>query len=109
MFLISCCGADLLLATGSTIPDQPARIELAASELSQPRQPASRGGEFELRGGRKATVQQLRSFGAGFELATAVTDPKMLDGCACLCQGNLIFLDGFESGNTSAWSTTVGD
>ena len=67
----------------------------------------SSGGEFELRGGIRQAP--LTVYGGEYSLGvTAGADITKGYGCACLCWGmGVIFIDGFESGDTGEWSTAV--
>ena len=67
----------------------------------------SDGGGFELRGGIRQAP--LRIYGGESSLGvTAGADITKGYGCACLCWGmGVIFVDGFESGDTAEWSAAV--
>ena len=67
----------------------------------------SSGGEFELKG--EVREPPLRIYGGEYSLGvTAGFDAVFLEPCACLCWGmGVIFIDGFESGDTGEWSLTI--
>lgn len=63
-------------------------------------QSTTRGGRWEMTGGATNTLPERDPAPwHGFELASTSSSA----GAGCLC-GNSIFADGFESGDTSAWS-----
>jgi hypothetical protein len=67
----------------------------------------SNGNEFELRG--EIRQAPLRVYGGEYSLGvSAGIDTKVLSSCACLCWGmGVMFIDGFESGDTGEWSLAV--
>lgn len=74
--------------------------------------PASRLGQGPLAGGRfvayGGVVAPTSPQGGGYVLAPVASCAtnqvlQATSGCGCLCSG--IFTDGFESGDTTAWSS----
>jgi hypothetical protein len=84
-----------------------AGFELTSDVAPAGRLATSRGGSFELKG--EVRQAPLRIYGGEYSLGvTAGFDAALLEPCACLCWGmGVIFIDGFESGDTSEWSLTV--
>ena len=64
----------------------------------------SAGNGFELRGAASSAVTRYPVAGESEALALGCRSRGSV-GCACLCSA--LFEDGFESGDTSAWSSTT--
>jgi hypothetical protein len=64
----------------------------------------------ELRGGRYSLVAeasaQQESRGGAFALTTSEVSEAVAGGCPCFC-GALLFTDGFESGDLTAWASSA--
>jgi hypothetical protein len=82
-------------------------FELTADVAPALQVATSRGGSFELKG--EVRQAPLRIYGAEYSLGvTAGFDAVLLEPCSCLCWGmGVVFIDGFESGDTGEWSLTV--
>ena len=82
-------------------------FELTADVAPTGQVATSRGGGFELKG--EVRQAPLRIYGGEYSLGvSAGFDALLVDPCACLCWGmGVIFVDGFESGDTGEWSTAV--
>jgi hypothetical protein len=82
-------------------------FELVSAISPVERTELSSGGEFELKG--EVRQPPLRIYGGEYSLGvTAGFDAVLVEPCACLCWGmGVLFIDGFESGDTGEWSLTV--
>jgi len=82
-------------------------FELTAAVAKAATSEPSSGGGFELKG--EIRQAPLRIYGGEYSLGVAAGfDTALLEPCACLCWGmGVIFIDGFESGDTLEWSLTV--
>lgn len=97
---VVCCSAGATEQANAGYSVQ-ARVEWGA--------PSSRAadGSFELRSEVRGAAA-LVSYGGEYALGSrAGVDLTVAQGCECLCAPDTIFSDGFESGNTAAWSVTV--
>lgn len=57
---------------------------------------------------RYGTDSSANNFGFRFDEVTLTNvDMQIADAQSDVCVSNVLFIDGFESGNTSAWSSTV--